>query len=205
MIEIYLARHGQNVDNEQGILNGHRDEPLTELGEAQARTTAAHITEAGLTFDAVYCSPLQRAHRTAILLSQLVGLPEPKIMPELIERDFGVMTGQPVSAIEAQCAPDIIKTATVTYFLAPAGAETFPDLLVRSQNILDIVQSRHHSGAVLLVTHGDIGKMIYATYYQRDWQTVLTDFHFGNCELLRLAPDCLPEAAHVFAQSQSNH
>ena len=36
MLKIYLTRHGQDVDNANGILNGHRDQPLTELGVGQA-------------------------------------------------------------------------------------------------------------------------------------------------------------------------
>ncbi len=32
MLKIYLARHGQNEDNANGILNGHRDLPLTDIG-----------------------------------------------------------------------------------------------------------------------------------------------------------------------------
>jgi len=32
VLNIYVARHGQDRDNSNGILNGHRDEPLTELG-----------------------------------------------------------------------------------------------------------------------------------------------------------------------------
>ena len=73
MLKIYLARHGQNLDNVNGILNGHRDEPLTLLGEEQARTTATYIKEAGLTFDAVYSSPLKRALRTAEIITSDLG------------------------------------------------------------------------------------------------------------------------------------
>ena len=32
MLKIYIARHGQNEDNANGILNGHRDLPLTDIG-----------------------------------------------------------------------------------------------------------------------------------------------------------------------------
>jgi probable phosphoglycerate mutase len=35
MMKIYLTRHGQNEDNLNGILNGHRDLPLTDLGRDQ--------------------------------------------------------------------------------------------------------------------------------------------------------------------------
>ena len=51
MLRIYLARHGQNVDNASGILNGHRDLPLTEIGIAQATELANNIKDAGLIFD----------------------------------------------------------------------------------------------------------------------------------------------------------
>jgi broad specificity phosphatase PhoE len=37
MLKLYLARHGQNLDNANGILNGHRDEPLTKKGMEKAR------------------------------------------------------------------------------------------------------------------------------------------------------------------------
>jgi len=205
MLQIYLARHGQNVDNVNGILNGHRDEPLTELGISQAKETARHIVEAQLQFDAVYCSPLERARHTAEIICTDSDHGSPVVHPTLIERDFGVMTGKPVGSIKELCSPDIVETNVITYFLAPTDGETFPDLIVRAKQLVSELQSNHPDGSVLLVTHGDIGKMLYAAYYNLDWQTVLTDFHFGNCELLLLSPDSPAEDAHVFEQLQHNH
>lgn len=205
MLKIYLARHGQNLDNVNGILNGHRDEPLTLLGEEQARTTATYIKEAGLTFDAVYSSPLKRTLRTAEIITSDLGLVPPKVTQDLIERNFGVMTGYPVSKIEEMCAPEVIKTETVTYFLCPKGAETFPELIERGEKVINYIQANHPEGSVLLVTHGDIGKMIYAAYYHLDWQEVLTSFHFGNCEVLLLSESSPASEAHFFKQLQHNH
>jgi probable phosphoglycerate mutase len=189
MLSIYLARHGQDEDNAQGILNGHRNQPLTALGLEQATQLANFIKEAGLTFDAVYSSPLIRAQETALTVTSALNLPNPIILPELIERDFGVMTGQKIADIKKMCAPDIIQAEIITYFLSPEGAETFPDLIVRGQKILDIIQAKHQTGKVLLVSHGDIGKMIYAAYYNLPWEQVLTDFHFGNTGLILLSPE----------------
>lgn len=204
MLKIYLVRHGQNEDNANGILNGHRDLPLTEIGIAQAREVAEKIKDAGLKFDVVLSSPLSRAFVTAEIISEVNGLSWPKVMPELIERDFGVMSGKPQSSIEAVCAPDIIKTETVTYFLSPEGAETFPDLLERAKRLLDKIKEEYKDGSILLVTHGDVGKMIYAQYYGLDWRDVLTLFHFGNSELLLLSPDSEAGEAHVFTILQHN-
>ena len=122
MTEIFIARHGQNEDNASGILNGHRDLPLTGLGRKQAKELGEGIKAAGLQFDAVYSSPLSRAHETAVVAARIASLPEPVKYDGIIERDFGVMTGQPASRVEELCTPDIIKTETITYFAAISTA-----------------------------------------------------------------------------------
>jgi len=203
MLKIYLARHGQDEDNVRGILNGHRDQPLTALGQEQAQKLADFIVEQGITFDYVYCSPLQRARQTALAVTNKLGLPEPSIYPELIERDFGSMTGQLIPDIEKLCAPSILKTATVTYFLEVPGAELFPDLLLRAKKFLAAIKEKHESGSILLVSHGDFGKMIYAAHYGLKWENVLTDFHFGNTELI-LLDNGLPNEAFMFKAKQFN-
>ena len=204
MLRIYLARHGQDRDNANGILNGRRDEPLTDIGLAQAREIAEKIASSGIKFDQVYSSPLQRAYVTASTIAERLGLPAPEKLNDLIERDFGVATGTPTEGIEARFAPDIIKTDTITYFLSPEGAETFPQLVERGRRLIAWLKSTHTDGNILLVAHGDIGKMIYAAYYNLDWREVLKMFHFGNSELLLLAPDSPPEEAHVFHIAQHN-
>lgn len=204
MLHIYLARHGQDEDNAAGILNGRRNRPLTAIGMQQAQTVAAKITEAGLHFDTIYTSPLLRTTQTAEIIAHAIGGPAPIELPGLIERDFGCMSGKLQSSITETCAPDILITDTIVYFLNPEGAETFPDLLARAGQLLQEVQTRHTEGSVLLVTHGDFGKMIYAQYYHLPWQDILTQFHFGNSELLLLSPDSPADQAHVFEIPQHN-
>lgn len=165
MLKIYLARHGQDQDNAMGILNGHRDKPLTDLGISQAHIVADKAKEKNLTFDVIYSSPLKRTFQTASIIGETLKIDNIIKLDGLIERDFGVMTGQAVPDIERMCAPDIIKAEKITYFLSPEGAETFPDLINRGKNLLDNIQTKHQDGSILLVTHGDIGKMIYAAYY----------------------------------------
>lgn len=205
MLKIYIARHGQDEDNANGILNGHRDTPLTAIGEQQARGLVDAIVNAKLKFDAVYCSPLRRAYATAKVVTATLYMGLPLYLGNLIERDFGSMTGKPVKDICLLCEPDVIKTETITYFLSPEGAETFPQLMDRAKILLDEVRSVVDDGNVLLVTHGDIGKMIFAAYYGLDWKDVLTMFHFGNSELLLLSEDCKPEDACVVKIEQYNH
>ena len=204
MLKIYITRHGQNEDNANGILNGHRDKPLTAKGIEQAQEVAHKIRENHLHFDTIYTSPLVRASKTAEIIADTIDGPKPIVEPDLIERDFGIMTGIENTRIEEMCGPDILKTEIITNFLSPEGAETFPDLLKRGRKPLKKIEGKHKDGSVLLVTHGDFGKMVYAAYYNLGCQEVLELFHFGNSELLLLSADSEPGEAHVFTIMQHN-
>lgn len=205
MTTIYLARHGQDKDNEMGILNGHRDMPLTKLGFEQANQLAQKIKDSAIKFDKVYSSPLQRAYKTAKTITDYLQTESPEKIDLLIERDFGVMTGKPTKSIVELCSPDILQAEIITYFLSPQGAETFPELINRAKVLLDFIKDKHKEEKILLVTHGDFGKMLYAAYYNLNWQEVLTMFHFGNSELLLLSEDSAPENSHLFSANQYNH
>lgn len=76
---------------------------------------------------------------------------------------------------------------------------------MRAKRALDQIHAEHPDGSVLLVTHGDLGKMLYAAYHGLDWKEVLTKFHFGNCELLVLSPDSTDDDVHVVRIEQFNH
>jgi len=132
-------------------------------------------------------------------------LEKPKILKDLIERDFGVITGRLVSKIVEMCAPNILRGELVTYCIDPDGSETFPQLIKRAKKLLKKLQKKHPIGNILLVTHGDFGKMLYTAFYNLDWRDVLMGFHFGNSDLLKLSNDIKAEDAHVVELKQYNH
>lgn len=189
-VEIFIARHGQNEDNANGILNGHRDLPLTEVGRGQARELGQGILAAELHFDTIYSSPLSRALETAQIVSGILGIKKPPVvLQDLIERDFGIMTGQKIDKVEEMCAPHILKTDMISYFLNPEGAETFPTLMKRAEKVITELRKSQGTGRALVVCHGDLGKMIYAVETGTSWEDTLKKFHFGNGELIQLEPN----------------
>ena len=187
MLNIYLTRHGQDESNSNGFLNGRIDTPLTNLGIRQAQNLASKIKKLNIKFDVVYCSPLARSLKTAQIITGICGLKRPKQNQLLIERDFGFMSGKKVDDISRLCSPHILKTKTCTYFLNAPGSESFPELILRARKFLDYIEKKHISGDILLVTHGDIGKMLFASYYHVYWKKALELFHFGNTELILLS------------------
>ena len=205
MKKIYIARHGQDQDNANKILNGQRDEPLTEIGIEQAKVSAEKIKELNLHIDKIYSSPLQRAFDTAKIIAEKINLSEPQKLDLLIERNFGVMTGKPIDSIEETCSPDIIKSDPIIYFLSPEGAETFEQLISRAKDLLTWLENNDNNENILLLTHGDMGKMIYTAFYDLNWKDILLEFHFGNSEILLLDKNSKPEERRLYVAKQHNH
>jgi len=99
------------------------------------------------------------------------------------------MTGKPIKSINLLCSPNVIETERVSYFLNPKGAETFPVLLDRSRKLLRKIIDLDVRQSILLVTHGDFGKMIAAAACGMEWNEVLSKFYFDNTGLIELKGD----------------
>lgn len=205
MWKIYIARHGQDEDNFNWILNWHRDMPLTEVWLFQARELSRMIRENSITFDKVFSSPLKRAYHTWLEVTNWLSIEKPEILDLLIERDFWIMTWKKVCDIEKLCSPEIIKAEKITYFLNPEWWEDFPLLLWRTRKILDILVKNYSDKNILLVTHWDTWKMIYSHFYWLDWLECLTWFHFWNSELILLEKWLEESKRHIFKTKQFNH
>ncbi len=86
---VYIARHGETAWSLTGQHTGRTDLPLTERGEAQARSLANRLK--GLAFSSVFVSPLQRARRTC----ELAGFGNGALVdPDLVEWDYGQFEGR---------------------------------------------------------------------------------------------------------------
>lgn len=189
-MNIFIARHGQDEDNATGTLNGHRDKPLTELGRQQARTAGQKLKDNEISV--IYSSPSKRTLETARIIAKEIGLEGIIIEPDLKERDYGGLTGKPVADIP-KYATKTLQTDGVLYFLDAPGAESFGENLLRAKRILKKVKDKHPNDNVLLVTHGDMGKMIRAAYHNWSIEQGLKTPFFDNSEVLELAPKDIKE------------
>lgn len=96
---IILVRHGQTEANAAGLLQGHVDLPLTELGRRQAAAAATAVPPGAR----VVASPLRRAVETAELLTvALTVAREPiEVDERWIELDYGEYDGRPLGEVPA--------------------------------------------------------------------------------------------------------
>ncbi|RWM06806.1 MAG: histidine phosphatase family protein [Mesorhizobium sp.] len=96
--EIYLVRHGQTEWSASGKHTGRTDIPLTARGEEAAHGIADRLQ--GLTFQAVWSSPSQRAFDTC----RLAGFGERAVKKaNLQEWDYGAYEGMTTNDILAGC------------------------------------------------------------------------------------------------------
>lgn len=87
MIELYITRHGETLENASQILQGHLPGHLSELGLQQARELRDRL--AHMPFDHIVVSDLQRALDTAHIVNADRQLPI-TVTPLLRERDWEI-------------------------------------------------------------------------------------------------------------------
>jgi phosphohistidine phosphatase len=81
-MRVFIMRHGDALPT-GGEIPDDSVRPLSELGCDQARRAAAGLKASGNQISRVYCSPLIRAHQTARLMAEGLGLAEPEATPAL--------------------------------------------------------------------------------------------------------------------------
>ncbi len=71
-MEIYLLRHGDATDRQDGGYTRDEERPLTEAGREEARVAAEALRGLGGAIDLVLTSPLLRAEQTATIAADLL-------------------------------------------------------------------------------------------------------------------------------------
>ena len=157
-LNIYITRHGETDWNVQLKLQGRSDIPLNAHGAEQAEKTGLALKQQGIVFDRVYSSPLQRAVKTAELMS---GFTSEKIIKDrrIIEFAFGRAEG--ATREERRTIPELNYILNFfenpPEYAPPEDAETFRSVFARTkdfwQNELLPLEATDTKN-VLVVTHG---------------------------------------------------
>ena len=153
MARLLLLRHGQSEWNAKGLWQGQADPPLTPHGEEQARAAAAWLIGHG--FTGVVSSPQQRARRTAELLAEVLGLPEPELDDDLREREVGDWSGKSHDEIN-RLWPGQLDAWRQGELDRPANGEFDRDFLERVTRVLNRLVDRPEDETLLVVTHGGV-------------------------------------------------
>ena len=136
-----LLRHGQTDWNIDLRLQGSTDIPLNDTGRTQARLAASSLNRED--WDVIIASPLSRAKDTADIVALELGM-NVVVVPELIERSFGVAEGlDHASWRKLYESHEVIE-----------GLESLEDLRTRTVQLLDLIANEYSGQRVLAVSHG---------------------------------------------------
>jgi len=136
-----LLRHGQTDWNIDLRLQGSSDIPLNETGRNQAAVAGATFSRED--WDIIIASPLSRARDTAQIVAKQLNM-HVVIVPELVERSFGIAEGFSHSEWRKMYeANEHIE-----------GLESLEDLRSRCELLLQLVATEYDGLRVLAISHG---------------------------------------------------
>lgn len=137
---LYVVRHGRTAANASGLLLGHADPPLDELGRQQAAALAEHIGPV----DRVVTSPLRRTRETADAFTVPATVDE-----RIIEMDYGEWDETPARSIP----PEVWDRWRSDLDFAPPGGESIRQVGIRVREACDAYADEAAERTVVLVTH----------------------------------------------------
>jgi broad specificity phosphatase PhoE len=167
-MRLLLIRHGQSVGNAARRVQGSNDEPLTELGRAQALALAQRLRSK---YDvcALYSSSMLRARQTAEIIADLIGL-SVCLEERLEEHDPGAVTGMSWEEVQAQYPELARQWAESSWRVAIPGEE---DIEVFQRRVLaamsEIVAGHDGDDTVAVVAHGGTLSAYLAGLVQLDF------------------------------------
>lgn len=176
-MDLYLLRHGQSQANEQGLVCGSLDYPLSAVGEAQAVEACRRLS--GLGFTRVYVSPLQRARRTIETLRLDIPLEVHPELRELNTGDYSLMTFDDLWRKDPR-----FRTPWKYPALRYPGGETFEEMVQRIGAWFETMSPTWDDDEkVLIAGHEGTLRSIYSRIFGVPLQKYPT-FPIGNCDCL---------------------
>jgi broad specificity phosphatase PhoE len=150
-VKLVLARHGQTPANVAKRLSTRPPgDPLTDLGQAQARALGARLTELDVT--AVYASTALRAQQTAAPVAAAHGL-EVTVVDEVHELYVGELEDRADEpARELFYEVELAWEAGDSDARLPGG-ESATEVFARFRPVIEQI-TKDASGTVVLVSHG---------------------------------------------------
>jgi probable phosphoglycerate mutase len=180
---LLLARHGETDWNSERRWQGHADRPLNEVGREQARELAETLADRAV--DVVYSSDLARAHETALIVADRLGLPV-EVDPGLREVDVGDWSGRLLTEIE-EVDPAGFQRWRQGH-KAWRGGESYEEMGERVVAAVLRLAARHPRQTVLIVTHGGSIRACRASAAGLDYAAsrVAAIGSMANCEVAEL-------------------
>lgn len=181
MKQILFVRHGRTEWNAVSRMQGQLDSALDETGIRQSEINGRLL--AGLGIEALYCSPLDRARRTAEIINRHLDLPI-RYDDRIKEWDCGDWSGYLYEEVQARWAKEWAALQADGFHYRGPNCENYPDMIERAGPFLQEILT-HPAGNIAVVSHGVIGRVMVAMLL-RLGQDAMLGFRQPNDVLYRI-------------------
>lgn len=195
---LHLLRHGEVEERYHRIFGGRIDMELSKTGHDQAKALARYLKKHPV--DHTYASPMKRVHQTFKPYIEMGG-PEPKVMHDLREVDFGDWTGLSWQQVHDQFGRSAFDWLEHLEAGEIPNAETADGYRSRVQPCLRHVLGEHEGQHVAIFCHGGVIRQLLSimldlplsrmSMFEVDYASVTTvDWSPNRTEIqvLNLAP-----------------
>ncbi len=152
-MKLILTRHGETVENIDGIIQGHLPGKLSAKGIVQAEQLARRLKNEKLDF--IYSSDLERAASTAREIARFHPDTQIEFVKDLRERYLGTWQGKRKEDLGFSADKGILE-------YSPKNGETLDEMYTRAGNFLYKLLAKHPNKSVLCVGHYGIYKAMLA-------------------------------------------
>jgi len=170
------------MGNSNGVIQGHLDFELSELGWRQARATAARLAEERV--DRVVASPLRRALDTARLVATALGL-EVETDDALLEYNIGMIAGLTGAEVRER-HPEVVAAFRRGERPVLPGEEGRDVFLKRVSGALDLLSESGQT--VVAIAHGGVIGAFCYTALGLDYR-LPGIFEVANCSITEIIRD----------------
>lgn len=159
---LVLLRHGQSQWNLENRFTGFHDIDLSDAGREEAAEAGKRLAAAGIEFDQVFTSTLQRAYHTAEIALKNSG--QEQLLGTMLkhddirERDYGDLMGQNKDEARAEFGEEQVHIWRRSYDVPPPGGECLKDVVekrVRPYYEANIKPMLDDGKNVLMAAHGN--------------------------------------------------
>lgn len=189
-VSIALIRHGPTGWNAEQRLQGHSDQPLSDIGRAEVRRWHLPDDLAGFT---LHVSPMGRARETADILT---GGRAAQIEPALIEMGFGDWEGQTLPDLRRDLGEEMTRNEARGLDFTPPNGESPRDVIARLTPLFATwAAGQDHR---LAVCHKAVIRAVHA--WASDWNMIGKPPHklrWDCAHLFDLTPDGTPRIARL--------
>ena len=174
-MKLIIVRHGETIENANGISMGHIDGTLSEKGHDQVKKLADRLKNEKIDF--IYCSDLGRTKET---LKEILKnhAHVPVVYDELLrERAKGVFENRP--RIEHQTVRE--ESGLSRFEFRPEGGENFIDVGARVKKfVTTLIKNHKPSETILIVTHGGWKNAFISYFMNVPYKDEIFYFAFKN-------------------------